>query len=287
MLSRAYHLDEPQSLFYDADCCVEAEYSRVRGVALIRKKYLPAILASPEDAAVWQTGMGMGSVFVLPRTSGAFDSGLHAKLKGYGRRISTKGVREMTLSFADPNYKSNWPFYNYLYRRTDMVPAFRTESLVHICDSAADLDTKEVVADDVEAVMEWGVECSLRSMDLPIHVPAASLATVFSCANELVSVVVGGVTIAASCLKVIARFRVGDFGAPMMEGDTAFFDLRLQGLNVLVFADSAYLNVDDGSGAVDYTGSIQRHIIKIKGDSRILFVGGVTAKEIIEIYAFA
>jgi hypothetical protein len=116
-------------------------------------------------------------------TSGRFDSGNSSRLKGYGRRPSTHGPRDMLLNFNAPFIVDSIDFFNDLDKRTDYVPAFRTNSLVHLCDSNADISVKEVVEEDLETTLYWTVECLIRSRNLPRSVNLASLISLFNCAN--------------------------------------------------------------------------------------------------------
>ncbi|MGN6476262.1 MAG: hypothetical protein ACTHKV_03475 [Flavipsychrobacter sp.] len=100
-------------------------------------------------------------------------------------------------------------------------------------------------------------------------------------------IVVGGVPITAGTLTLIMRFRVGSTGAPMADGDTVLTNAELANLNLLILADGIGLPIDDGSGAINWTGVITRHTEKTFASSTITFVGGVIQDEIIEIYAWS
>jgi hypothetical protein len=85
-------------------------------------------------------------------------------------------------------------------------------------------------------------------------------------------------------LKFIERFQVGTPGATMAAGDTTYTNAALVGKKVFVMASNLGLPVDDGSGAIDWTGSPVRRVQKSDAGNQITFVGGVVADEIIEIY---
>lgn len=182
--SQAYYLDCKQSLdVYTPDCCIPTEFGRVRSVAFIRKTYLQQILSNPTDITKWQTGISNGSIAIIPLTTGAFDSGIAQKLKGYGRRISTHGNRDMQLKFSVPFDNLNYPFFNNLDKFTDLVPAFRTNSIMHICDQVCDIYTQEVVEEDLETAIAWNIDCIVRSKNLPSKIDASGLMSLFVCAN--------------------------------------------------------------------------------------------------------
>jgi hypothetical protein len=101
------------------------------------------------------------------------------------------------------------------------------------------------------------------------------------------NIIIGGVIITAGCLRLIRRFRVGAAGAPMNEGDLSYTDAGFANKKLLVIASGLALPVDDESGMIDFTGSIERHIHKTLASDTIDFIGGVIDQEIIEIYAWS
>lgn len=98
---------------------------------------------------------------------------------------------------------------------------------------------------------------------------------------------IGGVIVVAGRLSLIMRFRVGDPTAPMNDGDSVLTNAGFANKNLLIIASSLALPCDDGSGDIDWTGSIERHYEKTLASDTVTFVGNVVEKEIIEIYAFS
>jgi hypothetical protein len=166
---------------YDPSCCIPAEFGRVRSVAFIRKGYLQQILSNATDLIVWQNGITNGNIVILPLTRGSFDAGNPKKYKGYGRRLSTHGYREMQLDFLVPAFKWNADFFNDLNYRLDFVPAFRTSSWLHICNASADITTTVKVEDDLESAVIWSASCLIKAKDLPINVDLSTLIGLFAC----------------------------------------------------------------------------------------------------------
>jgi len=104
-------------------------------------------------------------------------------------------------------------------------------------------------------------------------------------------IIIGGITITAGCLTFIMRFQVGHmdvFSNPpvMNDGDSVLTRAAFINKNLLILADGTALPVDDGSGAIDWTGLINRHIEKTYASDTVTFVGNVVENEIIEIYAW-
>lgn len=100
-------------------------------------------------------------------------------------------------------------------------------------------------------------------------------------------ITIGGITVTAGSLTLIMRFRVGAAGSPMNEGSTLLVNAGFVNKHLLVMADGIGLPVDDFSGAIDWTGSIQRHVEKAFASNTIDFKGSVVHNEIIEVYAFS
>jgi len=98
-------------------------------------------------------------------------------------------------------------------------------------------------------------------------------------------IVIGGEILTAGCIQLVAQFEAGAAGSPMNAGDTIFIDNDLIGKRVLVVVDGMSLPVDDGSGDIDWTGSIDRRVEKATASNTITFVGPVADEEKIYIYA--
>jgi hypothetical protein len=180
--SETYWLDCDQDILsYESDCCITTEYGRIRSVAFIRKRYLQQILSDPENPTVWEAGINNGDIIIMAFTAGLFDSGEPVKLKGYGKRLSTHGPRTMNLTFTVPAKKENASFFNDLNFRTDYVPAFRSSTWLHICDTPADITTKELIEDDLESLVVWQIQCVMQSMNLPVKSDFQSVSSQFVC----------------------------------------------------------------------------------------------------------
>jgi len=87
------------------------------------------------------------------------------------------------------------------------------------------------------------------------------------------------VALTSPCLQQTSITRTDD-------GDTEYQNNALIGKRVLVVVDGIGLPVDDGTGDVDWTGSVQRRVEKTLAGNRINFVGAVQDEEIVEIFAY-
>jgi len=166
---------------YCDPCLDDREFGRARSGGYIKKSYLSTLLAAPTTLATWTDGIDSGDIIMIPETSGSYDPGDPKELKGYGDRKVTYGPREMTLTLFDPNYLLNYPFFNAISRQSDLVPFFRTSSLVHIFDTVATIVAKDPVADDLESEVVWEVTNKVTSPNIPAKFPIATIASIFVC----------------------------------------------------------------------------------------------------------
>lgn len=103
---------------------------------------------------------------------------------------------------------------------------------------------------------------------------------------ETFTIIIGGIIIQAGCLQKLMQFKVGAPGAPMDDTDTELTDVAFANKRLLVLADGIALPIDYGDGAIDWSGSISRHLEKPLAGDNITFIGGVIDNETIEVYAF-
>jgi hypothetical protein len=180
-----YGCAEFEAVHFCHDCPegITAEYARTRSSGFIKKSYLATLLSAPTTLATWVDGVASDDIIMIPETSGSFDPGTPKELKGYGNRKSSYGPRTMKLSFIDPDYYENYNFYNELSGRTDLVPFYRTSSLVHIFDTECSVTASDPVADDLEEVIVWSVVCDVISKNLPQKHPIAEIEDAFTCAT--------------------------------------------------------------------------------------------------------
>lgn len=167
---------------YNGECPQDRvrEFARTRSSGFIKQSYLATLMVDPTVKATWDTGIANGDIIVIPKTSGSFDPGTPKELAGYGDLKSSNGPREMKLTFNDPDYVDNYAFYNELSDRTDLVPFYRTSSLVHIFDTPAALVASDPAADDLEAEVIWNVSCTVVSRNLPAKFAIATIADIFN-----------------------------------------------------------------------------------------------------------
>lgn len=175
--------DEAVHVCHDCPDGRVREFARTRSGGFIKRSYLATLLATVTTLATWETGITDGSIIMLPETSGSYDPGTPKELKGYGDRSKSYGPRTQKLNLNDPDYIDNYAFYNEIGDRTDLVPFYRTSSLVHIFDKPASIYASDPVADDLEEEVVWNVVCEVISSNLPTKHPIADIEAIFSCSN--------------------------------------------------------------------------------------------------------
>lgn len=157
------------------------EFARTRSAFFIKKAYYNTLIVDPTDKDLWNAGISSGDIIICPQTSGNYDPGDPKELKGYGDLAFNYGPRAMKLVFNDPDYLDNYAFYNEISSRNDLIPGFRTSSLVHIFDTPASIKAKDPVDDDLEAEVVWQVECDVTSINIPSKHQLATIEDVFTC----------------------------------------------------------------------------------------------------------
>jgi hypothetical protein len=287
-LANTYWLDCDQDQVFNATGCTTFEYGKVRSAALIKKSYLQTVLANPTEESIWMNGINDQKIILMPYVSGSFDPGEPVLLKGYGRRLATRGPRDMTLTFNDGNYLLNYLFYSAIQRNVHYVPAFRTGSVIHIGHSTADIIAKNTVEEDIESQVVWEIKARWRNFELPHAFDSAGLENIFNFDRNASQKVVLNFASGRSFLvplKLIIKFRVGEPGAPMTVNDTTYVNNAFANKNLLILASGLGVPVDDGSGSISFD-PLERRVENTFASNTTEWIGGVAPGELIEIYGY-
>jgi len=153
------------------DPCETPEHGRVGSVAYIKTSFN---FADQTDPTEWQTGINSRDIIVIPAVFGSFDGGSPVEGTGYGRQATRLTGYNFSLTYKDPNYKSNCEFYNGLKNSRNYKVAWVTETQTHISDNAVSVIPKQPVTDDVASIVEYDVEVKFAQGDLacPFDTPA-------------------------------------------------------------------------------------------------------------------
>lgn len=161
---------------HQCDPCAALEAARVRSVALVATSW---VFNDPTSPTEWQNGIDAGQIIIIPETSGDFDGGTAKTITGFGDTPEQNLTYSFKLTYRDPNYSANSPFYDSLKFSRYWRVAFRTDTLLHIADKPAVFKPKAPVADDLQGIVIWEVECDWISKFLPP--PTAIPAGIFDC----------------------------------------------------------------------------------------------------------
>lgn len=167
---------DEEELVHFCDECEDPELARVRAIAFIKQSY---VFTNPALASEWITGIESGDIIIIPATRGSFDGGTPKLVTGYGDVAEKYASSDYSLTYFDPNYKTNRDFYNALKRSVNYKVAYKTETLVHMTDKVASIAPKAPVVDDVTGYVEWEVNVKWSSKNEPTaHIAPVGI---FSC----------------------------------------------------------------------------------------------------------
>ena len=158
------NIDAPQC----DPCLTDIEHGRVRAVAIfVSKSAYDAVVAAPDQATAWQTGITAGEIFIIPDTSGTFDGGAPQDGPGYGDLASRNIGFQFTLLFNDPNFKTNCAFYNQLARNNGVYIGWKTETQVRLSGAPVRIVPTSPVTDDVTSELVFAVNAIWNERDQP------------------------------------------------------------------------------------------------------------------------
>lgn len=163
---------------HNCNDCGDLENGRVSSVAYISRAYIGTLKADPTNPAVWAAGILSGAIKVIPRTSGSFTPE-PVRVTGYGRVSERLVGYNNTLSYRDPDYATNWGFYNGLKDSKIYHVAYATETLLHISDEPVSITPLQPVEDDLNSEVTWNVEVLWQQG--PLLQPVAQPEGIFEC----------------------------------------------------------------------------------------------------------
>lgn len=149
---------------YSCNPCPAYEFGRIGSVALIKNSFS---FTDPTSTAQWTAGIATKDIVVIWKTLGSYDGGVTAELPGYGRSVSENGNTTHTLNFKDPNYAENWDFYSGIKASSEYTLAFCTSSQVHFAGAPVTFTPKNPIAEDINSVVNWDVQCKWANNAMP------------------------------------------------------------------------------------------------------------------------
>ena len=148
----AYYPSNCNEIPTHQSCTCEAEMGRVRGVALIHKSFYNQVIIDPENPVVWQAGVNLGMIVLLPETNGEYNAD-PINGRGYGYSEETFVAFNHIVTYQDPDFYGNVDHYNAINGSRNYYLAFITETMLHLeqrpCNLTVNLPIKNSVKDDV------------------------------------------------------------------------------------------------------------------------------------------
>lgn len=158
--------------------CDEGEEGRIGSLAAVHKRYYATLMANPDDASVWSTGIQNGSIIIIPDVRGTLSS-TPTYEAGYGRTPESYTGRTFKVTFTDPNWKGNHATYNALQVSRNYHVAWSTGSQTQVSEKPATWKPDEPVAEEITSRRTWlsDVEFTQRPFSTPFDTPEG----VFDC----------------------------------------------------------------------------------------------------------
>lgn len=156
------------------ECGEETEAGRVRSVAFLNATAYAAVKADPSSNTVWDAQVTAGNIKIVPNVRGSFDGGAPVEVDGYGDTPSVVIGYDCAVTFSDPAYASNYPFYDSISGRKSQYFAFRSESQTHLTDAKVSIAAKNPIEEDINSNVVWSVDVKWRQKKIvkPFDTPA-------------------------------------------------------------------------------------------------------------------
>ena len=133
-------------------CTCDTEMARVRGVALIHKSFYNQVAIDPENPIVWQAGVNLGMIVLLPETNGEYLQEI-INGRGFGYSEETFVSYTHTVNYTDPDFYGNVDHYNAVNGSRNYFIAFVTETMLYLsqrpCNLAVTMPIKNTIKDEV------------------------------------------------------------------------------------------------------------------------------------------
>jgi hypothetical protein len=149
--------------------CPTKELGDIRSIFLVKKTFA---FTDITDTAEWTTGLNSGDIVVFPYAKGSL-SKTPTEAPGFGDQPTTIDGYEFVLNTSHPDYKNTWTFWNSIRTSKNWKVGYRTETLVHLSDSTAQINPMAPIGEDKKAAVLWVVEFkfsqefSPRPYDMP------------------------------------------------------------------------------------------------------------------------
>jgi hypothetical protein len=164
----------------DCNVCV-TETARVRKAALIHKDYYQTIIADPENANNWISGINENKIIVYPETNGEYDGGIPKMGRGFATSPETLLAYNFKININEPNYQGNRNHWNKLAGSRNYFVAYCSENIMNITTKVCNITPTNKIDNDLKSEVIWNVDLKWTDFQLPLqyNIPDG----VFQCGN--------------------------------------------------------------------------------------------------------
>lgn len=160
---------------YACSPCLEREFARIRGYALVAQT---ALLTDWTSSAQWATAINALNAFVYTATQGEYDGGETEETDGYGDNAFDNGNTTHSISIFDPRVRDNVDHWNYIKSRRDLVPVIKTDTRIWVFSEPCIIKVKLPIANDIKAIVRANILLKLVQDDIPT--PYATPGSIFT-----------------------------------------------------------------------------------------------------------
>lgn len=159
--------------------CPTKELGGVRGIWLQKSSYTFADITNPTE---WEAAICSQDVFVFPFTNGSVTQDIN-ETTGYGNTPMTQDSISYTVDFHEPQYKNNIAFWNFFKKSFSYKIGYKTETLLHLSSTAAQISVKAPVNVDIKTKIDLNVIAKFTQEDMivPVTAPATIFDTCVDC----------------------------------------------------------------------------------------------------------
>lgn len=180
---RLIHLNDP---------CAH-ELGRVRGVILFEQSTdianfidkLKTETTSPIAYRALNQLINSGKAHLISLTKGTYNGGEPHTADDFNEGETRLLWKEYELQFIDPTYRDNAEFWNKAEKRKWYI-AWRTETLLHIATTPANILISNPIEDDVNSTVAWNITATWRSNQPPEITEIGSIADFFNPNKDIV-----------------------------------------------------------------------------------------------------
>lgn len=155
--------------------CPSKELGGIRAIWIQKASYNFANIQDPNE---WETAICNGTVFVFPFTNGEMSQD-PTMSDGYGNTPQTLDSYTYNLTFHEPQYVNDVPFWNFIKKGISYKVGYKTQTLLHLSAVAAQFTPTYPVVKDVKSKIDTMVKATWVQTDNIQPTPAGNADLIF------------------------------------------------------------------------------------------------------------